>query len=52
LSTIRQMGNVATNAGVTADVLEEVQRRQDAAGQRMDIRSIMEEVFDSNFAVV
>lgn len=50
--TIRRMGNVATNAAITADVLEEVQRRQDAANQRMDVRSIMQEVFNSNFAVV
>lgn len=52
LYQIRRMGNVATNAGITADVLEEVQRRQDATGQRMDVRSIMQEVFNSNFAVV
>ena len=51
-AAIRQMGNVATNASITADVLEEVQRRQDATHQRMDVRSIMQEVFHSNFAVV
>jgi hypothetical protein len=52
LREIRRMGNIATNAGTTADVLEELQRRQDATGQRMDVRSIMQEVFNSNFAVV
>lgn len=52
LHQIRLMANSATNAGITADVLEEVQRRQDATGQRVDVRSVMQDVFHSNFAVV
>lgn len=51
-AVIRQMGNVATNASITGDVLEEVQRRQDETGQRVDVRSIMQEIFNSTFAVV
>jgi hypothetical protein len=46
------MGTAATNASITADVLEEVQRRQDALGQRVDVRSVMEDVFQTSFAIV
>jgi hypothetical protein len=51
-SNIRRMGTAATNASITADVLEEVQRRQDALGQRVDVRSVMEDVFQTSFAIV
>jgi hypothetical protein len=52
VSNMRRMGTVATNASITADVLEEVQRRQDALGQRVDVRSVMEDVFHTSFAIV
>jgi hypothetical protein len=47
-----RMERVAGNARITAQVLEEVQARQDAAKTRMDIRSVMLEVFNSFFAIV
>lgn len=46
------MEKVAGNARITAQVLEEVQARQDAAKTRMDIRSVMHTVFNSCFAIV
>ena len=49
---ILRMERVAGNARITAQVLEEVQARQDAAKARMDIRSIMLTVFNSTFAIV
>ncbi|KAH8646850.1 fungal-specific transcription factor domain-containing protein [Xylariales sp. PMI_506] len=49
---ILRMEKVATNARITAQVLEEVQARQDAAKARVDIRSIMHAIFDSCFAIV
>ncbi|RGP78487.1 transcription factor [Fusarium longipes] len=49
---ILRMEKVAGNARITAQVLEEVQARQDAAKARMDIRSVMHEVFNSSFAIV
>jgi hypothetical protein len=52
VSNIRRMGTAATNASITADVLEEVQRRQDALGHRVDVRSVMEDVFQTSFAIV
>lgn len=52
IASIRRMGNTATNAAITADVLEEVQRRQDASRQRVDIRSVMQDVFHTCFAIV
>jgi hypothetical protein len=47
-----RMERVAGNARITAQVLEEVQARQDAAKMRMDIRSVMHAVFNSCFAIV
>jgi hypothetical protein len=49
---ILRMEKVASNARITAQVLEEVQARQDAARARMDIRSVMIAVFNSVFAIV
>lgn len=51
-SQILRMECVAGNARITAQVLEEVQSRQDAAKARMDIRSVMLAVFNSTFAIV
>lgn len=49
---IMRMERVAGNARITAQVLEEVQTRQDASKARMDIRSVMHAVFNSCFAIV
>lgn len=49
---ILRMEKVATNARVTAQVLEEVQNRQDASKARVDIRSVMHAIFDSCFAIM
>lgn len=52
LSCIKGMENVASNAGITHEVLQEVIRRQDETKQRMDIRKVMHEIFDRAFAIV
>ncbi|RSL81885.1 hypothetical protein CEP51_005558 [Fusarium floridanum] len=49
---ILKMEKVATNARITAQVLEEVQARQEAGKVRMDIRAVMHAVFNSCFAIV
>lgn len=49
---ILRMENVAGNARLTTKVLAEVQARQDAAKTRIDIRSVMQSVFNSCFAIV
>lgn len=49
---ILRMEKVAGNARITAQVLEEVQARQEAAKARMDIRAVMHIVFNSCFAIV
>jgi hypothetical protein len=49
---ILRMVKVATNARITAHVLEEVQARQDASKCRVDIRSVMHDIFDSCFAIM
>ncbi|KAI5468064.1 hypothetical protein BGZ63DRAFT_42574 [Mariannaea sp. PMI_226] len=49
---ILRMEKVAGNARITAQVLEEVQARQEAAKARMDIRAVMHAVFNSCFAIV
>ena len=49
---ILRMEKVATNARITAQVLEEVQARQDATSARVDIRSVMHAIFDSCFAIM
>ncbi|KKY27944.1 putative c6 finger domain [Phaeomoniella chlamydospora] len=52
LYAIRKMQNSATNAKITADVLQEVQKQQDETKQRVDVRTIMHETFNSCFAIV
>lgn len=49
---ILRMERVAGNAKITAQVLEEVQARQDAEKVRVDIRSVMHAIFNSCFAIV
>ncbi|KND87717.1 Sterol uptake control protein 2 [Tolypocladium ophioglossoides CBS 100239] len=49
---IIKMEKVAGNARITAQVLEEVQTRQDAKNARIDIREVMHAVFNSCFAIV
>ncbi|CAO2649195.1 Nn.00g101440.m01.CDS01 [Neocucurbitaria sp. VM-36] len=53
VEAIRGLESIATNAKATADLLEEVQRRQDDGKRRVDIRSVSQEYFASNhFAIV
>lgn len=52
LETIRSLQHVVTNANMTADVLQEVQRRQREAGTRVNIRSVCLELFNATFAIV
>ncbi|KAF2014877.1 hypothetical protein BU24DRAFT_348934 [Aaosphaeria arxii CBS 175.79] len=54
LATIRGLEGIATNAKATADLLEEVQRRQDEGKRRMDVRSVSQEHFAKthHFAIV
>lgn len=53
LSAIRGLESIATNAKATADLLEEVQRRQDEGKRRVDVRSVSQEFFSSHhFAIV
>jgi Fungal specific transcription factor domain len=49
---INSMEKVATNAKITAQVLSEVQKRQDALKQRIDVRTVMHDIFNSCFAIV
>lgn len=49
---ILRMEKVAGNARITAQVLEEVQARQDASKTRVDIRSVMHAVFNACFAIL
>ncbi|KAH0376297.1 hypothetical protein KCU92_g9840, partial [Aureobasidium melanogenum] len=49
---ICRMQEVATNAEMTAQVLDEVQKMQDSTRTRVDIRSIMHKIFDACFAIV
>ncbi|KAG9698313.1 general substrate transporter, partial [Aureobasidium melanogenum] len=49
---ICRMQEVATNAEMTAQVLDEVQKMQDLTKTRVDIRSIMHKIFDACFAIV
>ncbi|KAH7329649.1 fungal-specific transcription factor domain-containing protein [Stachybotrys elegans] len=49
---ILKMEIVATNATITAQVMEEVQIRQDSANARVDIRLVMHDIFDSCFAII
>ncbi|OQE17702.1 hypothetical protein PENFLA_c023G07710 [Penicillium flavigenum] len=52
LQTIRGLQHVFTNAKMTADVLQETQRRQREGGKRVDIRSVCLELFYTTFAIV
>lgn len=52
MNQILRMERVAGNAKITAQVLEEVQARQDAAKERVDIRSVMHAIFNRCFAIV
>lgn len=53
LESIRGLEGIATNAKSTADLLEEVQRRQDEGKRRVDVRSVSQEYFASHhFAIV
>lgn len=53
LDAIRGLESIATNAKATADLLEEVQRRQDEGKKRVDVRSVSQEYFASHhFAIV
>lgn len=52
LSCIKGMEKVASNADITADVLQEVMRRQDETNLRVDIRKVMHEIFNRAFAIV
>lgn len=49
---INNIEEVATNAKVTAQVLAEVQKRQDASKARVDVRTAMHDIFNSCFAIV
>jgi hypothetical protein len=51
-SQICRMQEVATNAEMTAQVLDEVQKMQDSTKIRVDIRSVMHKIFDACFAIV
>jgi hypothetical protein len=53
LQSIRGLESIATNAKTTADLLEEVQRRQDEGKRRVDVRGVSQEYFASHhFAIV
>lgn len=52
LETIRGLQHVFSNANMTADVLQETQRRQREGGKRVDIRSVCLELFYTTFAIV
>ncbi|KAI4613704.1 hypothetical protein J4E83_007305 [Alternaria metachromatica] len=54
IEAIRSLESIATNAKATADLLEEVQRRQDEGKRRVDVRLVSQEYFASSnhFAIV
>lgn len=52
LKTIRGLQHVFTNANMTADVLQETQKRQREGGTRVHIHSVSLELFFTSFAVV
>ena len=52
LSQIVRIGRITTNARMSAQVIREVQRRQDLTGLRVDIRSVMHDICHQGFAVV
>jgi hypothetical protein len=49
---ICEMETVATNAAITARVLREVQSRQDESHSRVDVRTVMHDIYSSCFAIV
>lgn len=49
---ILRMQKIAGNARITARVLEELQARQDSSKMRVDIGTVMREIFNIRFAVV
>jgi len=53
VEAIRSLEGIATNAKATADLLLEVQRRQDEGKTRVDVRRVSQEYFAANhFAIV
>ncbi|CAK7203606.1 hypothetical protein SEUCBS139899_006343 [Sporothrix eucalyptigena] len=52
LKTIRSLHHMVTNAIMAANVLQEIQTRQQEAGLRVDIRSVCLELFNTTFAIV
>ncbi|KAH7072715.1 fungal-specific transcription factor domain-containing protein [Paraphoma chrysanthemicola] len=53
VEAIRGLETIATNAKPTADLLVEVQRRQDEGKRRVDVRTVSQEYFASHhFAIV
>lgn len=52
VSIIRAMSKSVSNAGITADVIQNVWQRQDESGQRVDIRTVMHDTVNSCFAIV
>src|SRR5205823_1500343 len=53
IDAIRSLEGIATNAKATADLLLEVQRRQDEGKTRVDVRRVSQEYFAANhFAIV
>ncbi|CCG82021.1 putative C6 finger domain protein [Taphrina deformans PYCC 5710] len=51
IGAIRSMQSGTSNAKPIADVLEEVHRRQDATGHRVDVRQTSVDLFNMSFAV-
>lgn len=49
---ILNMKYVATNATITAHVLEEAQVQQDATKQRVYVRQVMHDIVNSCFAII
>ncbi|KAL2864286.1 Zn(II)2Cys6 transcription factor [Aspergillus lucknowensis] len=52
LETIRSLHHVASNANMAANVLQEIQRRQREAGERVHISTVCLELFNTTFAIV
>jgi hypothetical protein len=52
VASMKSMESIVSNAKITADVLEEVIKRQDETGHRVDIRQVMHDTFTRAFAIV
>lgn len=52
LNTIRSLDGIVSNANMAANLLREIQMRQQEAGSRVDIRSVCLELFNTTFAIV